>query len=161
MRVLRLIRTRRHGEASATRRTRLGMRKRLGVLVMVALLSVSALVASTAQATSARARTVVGVYISAPTWLGNCANSKLGGSVKSLWVQVTAPSVGYGAYSYADYGDDIVWAKVVLNVDNTIVAQPKCYGWWGSRPGAPSMNTIRPTRNGQTWWVGPLGTRHN
>jgi hypothetical protein len=91
-------------------------------------------------------------YISLPTWLGNCPT---GGSVKQLSV-----SVG-NTWSGGDFGDDLVYARVRMNEDQTVVAQGLCYQ--GSRTywGPASSNTIHPTRQNQTWWVGPAGVSHN
>ena len=129
------------------------MRGRRLVVMLAAVLAVVLAVAPTGQTASA---TSVGwVYISAPTWLGNCPR---GGSVKYLNVSNWGPSV----ISYAaDFGDDIVYLKVALGEGNTVVVAPTCYSGTNSWPGASSMHTIRPTRTKQTFWLGPYGQRHN
>ena len=94
-------------------------------------------------------------YVSLPTWLGNCPS---GGSVKYLQVSTWATQ---GSGYAADFGDDLVYVSVGLNMDNTVVAQPLCYKGNQTYWGPASSNTIRPTRGGQTWWVGPGGVSHN
>ena len=97
------------------------------------------LVALAAPAPASAAR--IGIYVVAPTWLGNCANSQLGGSVRELHVSNWTP----GATTYAhDAGDDIVWIGASSYTTNTIVAQPFCFGWWGRRGGAASSHSIYP-----------------
>ena len=114
------------------------------------------LVALAAPAPASAAR--IGIYVVAPTWLGNCANSQLGGSVRELHVSNWTP----GATTYAhDAGDDIVWIGASSYTTNNIVVQPFCFGWWGRRGGAASSHSIYPTRHGQTFWVGPWGVRKN
>jgi len=98
---------------------------------------------------------VVYNYISLPTWLGNCPG---GGSVKYLQVSTWAlEGSGYAA----DAGDDLVYLSVGLNMDNTVVAQGLCYKGSQTYWGPASSQTIRPSRGGQTWWVGPGGVSHN
>jgi hypothetical protein len=95
------------------------------------------------------------VYVSLPTWLGNCPN---GGSVQYLQVSTWATQ---GSGTAADYGDDLVYISVGLNMNNTVVAQPLCYKGKETYWGPASSNVIRPARTGQTWWVGPAGVRNN
>lgn len=110
---------------------------------------------ATYSAAPAHAAGSTGVYISLPTWLGNCP---AGGSAKYVW----ASSYSLEASSSAgDWGDDIVWLTVASNDYTTIVAQPLCYNGSKSYWGPASSNTIYATRWGQTWWVGPAGVRHN
>src|SRR5258706_10351037 len=85
------------------------------------------------------------VYISLPTWLGNCPG---GGSVKYLQVSTRAQE---GSGYAADYGDDLVYISAGRNMDSTVVAQPLCYNGSQTYWGPASSNTIRPTRSGQTW----------
>jgi hypothetical protein len=97
----------------------------------------------------------VWVYVSTPTWLANCPS---GGSVRYLAVSTWSTSV---TDYKADGGDDLVYIQAA-NRDNTqVVAQPLCYNGSRSYWGPASSNNIYATRNGQTWWVGPAGTRHN
>ena len=101
------------------------------------------------------------VYVSVPTWLGNCPH---GGSVSGVYVAVgdtwSTPHTG-------DWGDDLVWARVRMNVGypyNAVTAKAYCSRPWyrgGSYWGPASQNHIRPTRYGQTFWVGPWGQRNN
>ncbi|WP_157734991.1 hypothetical protein [Pseudofrankia inefficax] len=91
-------------------------------------------------------------YISLPTWLGNCPG---GGSVQYLQVMVG------DTWSGGDAGDDLVYAKVVIGQNQTVVAEGLCYKGTQSYWGPASSQTIHPTRSGQTWWVGPAGVSHN
>jgi hypothetical protein len=91
-------------------------------------------------------------YISLPTWAGNCP---AGGSVKFMQIMVG------NTWSGGDYGDDLVYAKVVLGQDQSVVGQGFCYNGSRSYPGTPFTQTIHPTRSDQTWWVGPYGVWHN
>lgn len=91
-------------------------------------------------------------YISLPTWLGSCPG---GGHVVYLFVAVG------NTWSGGDGGDDLVYARVALNQNQTVSAQGLCYNGRFSYWGPASSNTIHPTRNNQTWWVGPWGVRHN
>jgi hypothetical protein len=125
---------------------------RLTVLAAVLAASLAVLVPTAVPASRA---SVGWVYISAPTWLGNCPR---GGSVRYLNVSNWGPSV----ISYAaDFGDDLVYLKVALSENNALVVAPVCYSGTRSWPGAGSTHTIRPTRAGQTWWLGPFGARRN
>ena len=91
-------------------------------------------------------------YISLPTWLGNCP---YGGSVKYLSVTVG------NTWSGGDWGDDLVYARVNLYQSQRVTARGLCNaaGWqyWGPW----SYQTIYPTRQNQTWWVGPRGVSRN
>lgn len=91
-------------------------------------------------------------YISLPTWEGNCPG---GGSVKFMQV-----SVG-DTWSGGDFGDDLVYAKVVLGQNQPVVGQGLCYKGSKSCWGPAFYQTIHPSRTGQTWWVGPAGVTHN
>jgi hypothetical protein len=95
------------------------------------------------------------VYVSLPTWLGNCPN---GGSVRYL--QVSTWSLSATDYK-ADAGDDLVYIRAGYRENTTVVSQPLCYN--GSRTywGPASSRVIYATRNGQTWWLGPWGQRNN
>lgn len=126
--------------------------RRLAIVLAPFLAAVLAVAPSgqTAPATS-----VGWVYVSAPTWLGNCPR---GGLVRFLHVSNWGPSVITYA---ADGGDDIVYLKVALGESNTLVVAPVCYNGTKSWPGASSTHTIRPKRTKQTFWLGPLGQRSN
>lgn len=121
-------------------------------LLVIAIAAFSVLCGSVAGAPAASAASYGWNYISLPTWLGNCPG---GGSVRYLQVMVG------DTWSGGDYGDDLVYAKVRMNENQTVVAQGQCVS--GSRTywGPASSNTIRPTRQNQTWWVGPAGVNHN
>ena len=95
------------------------------------------------------------IYVSFPTWLGNCPQ---GGNVIGINAAVD------GMWSGGDWGDDLVYPRVRLNDWNTISAQNFCRQW--GRPGggywAPATSTrFYPTRNNQTVWVGPAGWQRN
>lgn len=123
--------------------------RRLLAAVVVAL---SALVTAVASPSAASAASYGWNYISLPTWLNNCPG---GGSVKEVRVVVGT------TWSGGDAGDDLVYAKVTMNANQTVIATGRCvigtFSYWGPA----SSNTIRPTRQNQTWWVGPDGVRHN
>lgn len=103
-------------------------------------------------ATPAQAVTYGWNYISLPTWAGNCPQ---GGSVKYLFVTIG------DSWSGGDSGDDLVYGRVRLNESQRVTAQGLCYRGSVSYWGPASQQTIRPTRNNQTWWVGPGGVWHN
>ncbi|MFI5843857.1 hypothetical protein ACIA8K_29575 [Catenuloplanes sp. NPDC051500] len=97
------------------------------------------------------------IYVSLPTWLGNCP---LGGSVK--YVGMSSYSGSTSGYS-SDSGDDLAYLRVGINESVQLVGQGICFK--SGRP--PQYNTpvvnvvVRPTRHGQTFWVGPGGVRSN
>jgi len=120
------------------------------VIAALSSVIVACLIASVAAPTASAA--TAWNYISLPTWLGNCPG---GGSVKFLQV-----SVG-NTWSGGDWGDDLVYARVNLYQSQAVVARGYCQA--GSRWywGPASHQMIYPTRQGQTWWTGPAGVRHN
>lgn len=98
------------------------------------------------------------VYVSFPTWLANCPSggsvTGINAAVGNIWV---TPAGG-------DWGDDLVYPRVNLYANNTISAQNYCNRPWyrGGGYWAPAVQvTFYPTRNGQTFWVGPAGQSHN
>lgn len=97
------------------------------------------------------------IYVSLPTWLGNCS---LGGNVK--YVGMSSYSSSTSGYS-ADSGDDLAYLRVGINESVNLIGQGICFK--SGRP--PQYNTpivnvhVRPTRHGQTFWVGPGGVRSN
>lgn len=91
-------------------------------------------------------------YISLPTWLANCPG---GGSVKYMQVMVGS------TWSGGDYGDDLVYARVVVGDDQPVVGKGLCYNGNRSYWGPDFYQTIHPNRSNQTWWVGPAGVRSN
>jgi hypothetical protein len=94
-------------------------------------------------------------YISLPTWLNNCPG---GGSVKYVLASSFALSA---SDTQRDYGDDLIYLRVGLGESTRIVAQGLCYKGSKSYWGPPVTQVITPTRNNQTWWIGPAGNRHN
>ena len=106
-------------------------------------------------ATSASAAGTTHVYVSLPTWLGNCPN---GGSVKYLQVSTWAPST---SDSRADSGDDLVYIRAGYRENTTVVARGLCYKGSTTYWGPAVSRTIYATRSGQTWWIGPAGVRSN
>ena len=64
-----------------------------------------------------------------------------------------------GVSQGGDGGDDNVYAKVLLNQGNRITMQVTCSR---SMPMGNVATTIRPNRNGQTFWFGyPAGVASN
>lgn len=130
-------------------------RRRIRQLVGAALIPLGiagGLAGTAAPASAARA---VYVYVSLPTWLGNCPG---GGSVRYLQVSTWSPS----ATDYkADYGDDLVYIKAGLRENTQVVSQPLCYNGSKTYWGPASSRTIHASRQGQTWWLGPVGVRSN
>jgi hypothetical protein len=101
------------------------------------------------------------VYVSFPTWLGNCPG---GGSV----VDINASNSNvWSTPAGGDWGDDLIYPRVVMFVGapyNQISAQNLCSRPWyrGGNYWAPAVSAgISPSRNGQTFWIGPLGQSHN
>lgn len=125
-------------------------------LVLASLALAFGLLASTAP--SAEAASYGWVYLSFPSWAGNCPN---GGSPKGVYAAVdnlwSTPARG-------DFGDDIVYAKVRLRANSTVTGKTYCERSWyrgGSYWGPASQQVIKATRSNQTWWVGPFGTWSN
>uniref|UniRef100_UPI003D8A083A hypothetical protein n=1 Tax=Gordonia sp. B7-2 TaxID=3420932 RepID=UPI003D8A083A len=100
------------------------------------------------------------IYISFPKWLGNCP---AGGSVFAILAAVGNTWTTGGKF---DWGDDLVYAKVNLNKSQQVSAQV----WCAKKPGKTKperfpishavTQSIKPTRNGQTVWVGLSGVRY-
>jgi hypothetical protein len=124
------------------------LRRVRGLLVVMAL----ALGVTIVSAPAASAAPYGWVYISAPTWQGNCS---AGGSVVNM-----NAAVG-NTWSGGDAGDDLLYVRVRLNENQQVSYSAFCNKWpvgyW--QPGV--AQTIKPTRNNQTVWVGPLGVRYN
>lgn len=125
---------------------------RVAKVAVLPLLAVALLVM--APAAGSRSSTVSNVYISYPTWYGNCPG---GGSVTGIYA---ASGILWSTSPGGDWGDDLIYPKVDLYTYNTISAKLYCRrpwyrggGYWGPAVSA----TIYPTRGGQTFWVGPLG----
>lgn len=123
-------------------------------LAAALLVAAAAMVGSAGQAAAATSH----VYISYPTWLGNCP---AGGSVTGIHA---ANGALWSTPTGGDWGDDLIYPKVNLNSYNTISARVYCdRSWWKGVDywGATTSVSIRPTRGGQTFWVGPAGKSHN
>ncbi|MFI5937579.1 hypothetical protein [Actinoplanes sp. NPDC051494] len=118
----------------------------------IAALTVGLLASSVPGPAPAQAAGNYWVYISAPTWQGNCPQ---GGSVKYMWAMIS------DSWSGGDAGDDLVYGRAYANVTQDVVTQPTCYNGSRSYVGPATSHSIRPTRNGQTWWMGPSGVSHN
>ena len=85
-----------------------------------------------------------------PTWLNNCPG---GGSVKYLQVSIEP------TWSGGDYGDDLVYGKAYLGQNDSVQAQGECFNGSKAVSMTPAVDvTIHPTRQGQTWWIGPGAT---
>jgi hypothetical protein len=88
------------------------------------------------------------VYIVVPKWWGWCPNpSYLNNYVTYVNYDVSGVSSG------GDGGDDIVYAKVLLNQTNTVNLGVQCR--W-TMPQAATTRIV-PTRTGQTFFVGATG----
>ena len=132
------------GRRPKSRRSSVTMRIAAVMIAMLATIGIAA--------TPAYAVTYGWNYISLPTWAGNCPQ---GGSVKYLFVAIG------DSWSGGDSGDDLVYGRVRLFENQAVTAQGLCYNGSRSYWGPASQQTIRPTRNNQTWWVGPAGVWHN
>ncbi len=98
------------------------------------------------------------VYVSFPTWLGNCPG---GGSVTRIYA---ANGNIWSTPPNGDWSDDLIYPRVNLNSSNQISAQLYCSRPWyqGGDYWGPAVGvSIYPTRGGQTFWVGPAGQSHN
>lgn len=82
------------------------------------------------------------VYLVTPKWWGWCPGS--GNSVTRVNYVVAGVSQG------GDSGDDVVYARVNLNVNNTVIMAVTCR--FNTPQGSSAV--IRPTRNGQTFFMG-------
>ncbi|MFJ1542251.1 hypothetical protein ACIODS_27305 [Micromonospora chalcea] len=95
----------------------------------------------------ANAATTGYVYLVTPKWWGWCPGS----NNAITWVGWVNSSISSGG----DSGDDIVYAKVNLNVSQTVVMTVQCSR---STPQGASAS-IKPTRTGQTFFMGyPSGS---
>jgi hypothetical protein len=107
-------------------------------------------------ASAAQAYPYSNVYVSFPTWLGNCPG---GGSVTGIF------GANGNIWSTAgDWGDDLIYPRVNLNANNAVSAKVFCSRplWRGGNYWGPAVSAnIRPTRGGQTFWIGPFGQSHN
>ena len=121
-------------------------RKQLASLLLAAGAVTAPLALSAAPAAAANG----GVYVVTPTWWGWCSGSSVTGV---YWFNQTTGGSG------GDTGDDIAWIPVNLNTSNELTLTVQCAN--PQRNGA-TYTFIRPTRNGQTWFIGSGGgTSHN
>ena len=132
------------------RRLRLWLATTSVLLLMIAALSASGTNAATGY-----------IYIAFPTWLGNCPK---GGSVTIINATTGPYGELWSTPAGGDKGDDKIYAKVLFNTNNLVTYQNFCRkgilglsSYWD----AAWQVTIRPTRSGQTFWVGRLGQSHN
>ena len=95
------------------------------------------------------------IYISVPSWAGNCPS---GGS----------PIGAYGVVDVMgqamDFGDDLVYVRARIGDYNTITARAYCSRSWSNWVpywGPTSQHRIYVNRNGQTVWQGPFGVWKN
>jgi hypothetical protein len=134
-------------------KSRRGPRVVVGILLAVILLT-AALAALGAFATTAQAWDGW-VYISYPTWAGNATQ---GGSVVGIYAAIgnTWSCSGYG-----DWGDNIIYGKVHMNQWNAVSSQNFCRKWPVTYRDVPFQKSIYPTRQGQTFWIGPWGVWSN
>lgn len=99
----------------------------------------------------AQATTFGWVYISFPTWLGNCES---GGKVTGI-----VAATDYWSTNW-DWGDDLVYGKVALGQRNHVNATVYCNKWPGYYRYV-FRDDVVPTRNNQTLWVGATGWTRN
>jgi hypothetical protein len=115
----------------------------VGVLAAVASL-VAALVIAPAPASAA---TTGYVYLVTPKWWGWCPGS----NNAITWVGWVNSNISSGG----DSGDDIVYAKVYLGQSQEVVMAVQC----SKTTPQGSTTTIKPTRTGQTFFMGyPSGS---
>ena len=120
--------------------------------VMSVLAAVAAVLVTLVTAPAASAAPMGWIYISAPTWLGNCASGQAG---RMVYMQA---AVG-NTWSGGDAGDDLLYVKVRLNENQQVSYTGFCSK--GRIPQSGVGQIIRPTRNNQTVWLGPAGVRYN
>lgn len=94
-----------------------------------------------------------GVYIVTPKWWGWCPNIR-GYQNRVVVVSITNTTTGY---SQTDSGDDVGWTNVDLHSNNSVHVNVGCSLGIGS---TGTVVTIRPTRNGQTFWTSPSGASY-
>lgn len=124
---------------------------RLAVFTTAAILTATIGLAAPASAASANG----GVYVIAPKWWGWCPNI----ARQNNYPYYMSQSNFTTGNSSSDAGDDIIWSRVALNQNNTISVAVGCILGYGS--GGTTI-TIRPTRNGQSWFISLSGaTWHN
>jgi hypothetical protein len=122
-------------------------------VLVAAVLAMSFSGAGLAATTPAQAYPYVNIYVSMPTWAGNCPS---GGSVAYAWAMIG------NTWSGGDWGDDLIYGTANAYVSQELITKVTCRWWWGGTyPGAQTDHWITPTRYGQTWWVGPNYVSHN
>lgn len=136
-------------------------RSQRGIVAMLAVMGAFSALGSIGAAPS-QAASYGNAYVSFPTWLGNCPG---GGSVTGIY---GANSNIWSTPAGGDWGDDLIYPRVAMFLGapyNQISAQVFCSRPWyqggGGYWGAAVSAGIRPTRNGQTFWIGPAGQRNN
>lgn len=116
------------------------------LLKRVAIHSTLALALLGVGATSAHAAAANGgIYVVTPTWWGNCTSTGVAG------LATVNSYVGHS--NPGDFGDDIAWMPVRLNTSQSVQIKVSCkrLGW---AAGSNISATIRPTRNGQSFFFG-------
>jgi hypothetical protein len=130
--------------------TRASHRRRTGLAVFAGVLLALTTMAMTA-APAAAVTSNAGIYAITPQWGGWCPK----GTGVARYNKVT--HVRYVNHTtgdqWGDSGDDIVWARVRLNQNNSITMAVQCR--WSMPQG--TNFTIRPTRNGQSFWFSAVG----
>lgn len=120
------------------------MRRRAALLLtMCAAALGGTIMTSTANGATANG----GIYAITPGWWGHCTYS--GG----VWGLATVNSL-VGHSNAGDYGDDKAWIPVRLNTSQSVQIRVACKRY-GFATGASISATIRPTRNGQSFFFGP------
>lgn len=118
--------------------------KRAAAMVATALSLLGSLILAVPAAEAATAN--AGVYVVTPAWWGHCTYF---GGVNGL---ATVNSY-VGHSNRGDFGNDIAWVPVRLNTSQSVQIKTHCrrYGW---AVGTSMSISIRPSRNGQTFFVG-------
>ncbi len=132
-----------HGKRFSSRFRRVS---RLAALSAAATLTATVGLAAPVSAAAAKG----GVYIVAPKWWEWCPNIARQNNQPRHMSQSNFTT----GNSSSDSGDDIIWSRVALNQNNRIAVQVGCTLGHGS---TGTQITIRPTRNGQTWFISLSG----
>ena len=86
------------------------------------------------------------IFLAMPIWADNCP---AGGVVTAAWARIGDTWEG------GDTGDDLVYGRAILGIDQQVVTRVRCQRGAHSYAGATTVHLVRPTATGQTWWVGP------
>ena len=92
------------------------------------------------------------IYMSFPSWLGNCSGSAISA------VQASNSNIWSTNW---DYGDDLVYGKVRLGANQTMSYNLQCKRYGRVVGYHAGQAVIRPSRSNQTVWMGPGGVRYN